>query len=81
MQMSGYLIFNNTFINCEKGSFIGGGRRNRVLNNTYHNCSISVHEDNRGMNWQEADCKEVHNNVHDIVHVTVHPVYVWSSKQ
>ena len=57
--MSGYLIFNNTFINCEKGSFIGGGRRNRVLNNTYHNCSISVHEDNRGMSWQEADCKEV----------------------
>ncbi|CAI8007342.1 hypothetical protein GBAR_LOCUS5158 [Geodia barretti] len=57
-QMSGYMIYNNTFINCHAGSFIGGGRRNQVLNNTYYNCSLAVHVDNRGMTWQADECKE-----------------------
>eukprot|EP00118_Oscarella_pearsei_P002836 m.11847 g.11847 ORF g.11847 m.11847 type:complete len:635 (+) comp23645_c0_seq2:250-2154(+) len=56
-QMSGYTIFNNTFVNCHCGSFIGGGRRNLVYNNSYHNCSLDVHMDNRGMTWQKADCQ------------------------
>ena len=58
-QMSGYLIYNNTFVNCHAGSFIGGGRRNKVLNNTYYNCSLAVHVDNRGMSWQADECKKV----------------------
>ena len=58
-KMSGYMIYNNTFINCHAGSFIGGGRRNQVLNNTYYNCSLAVHVDNRGMTWQADECKEV----------------------
>ena len=53
------MIYNNTFINCHAGSFIGGGRRNQVLNNTYYNCSLAVHVDNRGMTWQADECKEV----------------------
>jgi len=59
LQMSGYLIYNNTFTNCHVGSFIGGGRRNQVFNNSYHNCSTAVHEDNRGMSWQKAFCSPV----------------------
>lgn len=59
LQMSGYLVYNNTFTNCHVGSFIGGGRRNQVLNNSYHNCSTAVHEDNRGMSWQKAFCSPV----------------------
>lgn len=59
LQMSGYLIYNNTFSNCHVGSFIGGGRRNQVFNNSYHNCSTAVHEDNRGMSWQKAFCSPV----------------------
>lgn len=56
-QMSGYDIYNNTFIDCHCGSFIGGGRRNKVHENTYINCSVDVHIDNRGMNWQNASCQ------------------------
>ena len=58
--MSGYLITNNSFIDCHVGSFIGGGRRNSVLENTYTNCSVAVHEDNRGMSWQADFCKKVY---------------------
>ncbi|XP_062523158.1 uncharacterized protein LOC134197826 isoform X2 [Corticium candelabrum] len=56
-QMSGYDIYNNTFIDCFCGSFIGGGRRNKIHENMYINCSTDVHIDNRGMNWQNANCK------------------------
>ena len=59
MQMSGYMIYNNTFTNCHVGSFIGGGRRNQVFDNSYHNCSTAVHEDNRGMSWQKSECSPV----------------------
>ncbi|XP_065842378.1 uncharacterized protein [Oscarella lobularis] len=56
-QMSGYSIYNNMFVNCHCGSFIGGGRRNQVFNNTYINCTLDVHIDDRGLTWQKDDCK------------------------
>ena len=57
--MSGYFIYNNSFTNCHVGSFIGGGRRNRVFNNRYVNCSTAVHVDNRGMGSQKEFCSPV----------------------
>jgi len=56
-QMSGWLMVNNTFINCYVGIFIGGGRRNIARGNTFKNCTTSVHLDNRGMNWQKDSCQ------------------------
>ena len=59
MQMSGFEIYNNTFIDCQKGTFVGGGRRNHVYNNYYEDCDDAVHLDARGLNWQKAMCQKV----------------------
>ena len=53
-QMSGWSISNNSFYNCQTGSFIGGGRRNTVRNNYYEKCDTAHHFDNRGMNWEKS---------------------------
>ena len=60
-QMSGWSITNNTFLNCQIGSFIGGGRRNVITGNYYEKCDTAQHFDNRGMNWQlkSDNCTEV----------------------
>lgn len=55
-QLSGQTIVGNTFIDCVKGAFIGGGRDNFVGDNTCINTGYCVHVDNRGMNWQAASC-------------------------
>jgi hypothetical protein len=52
--MSGWSIHENSFINCQIGSFIGGGRRNTVRNNYYEHCDTAQHIDNRGMNWENS---------------------------
>jgi hypothetical protein len=59
--MSGWSITNNTFLNCQIGSFIGGGRRNTVTGNYYEHCDTAQHLDNRGMNWEKSatDCTTV----------------------
>jgi hypothetical protein len=53
-QMSGWSIFENSFLNCQIGSFIGGGRRNVVRDNYYELCDTAQHLDNRGMNWENS---------------------------
>ena len=57
--MSGYKIVNNTFTNCHCAVFFGGGRRNVATNNLFHNCSLDVHIDDRGLTWQKEDCSPV----------------------
>ena len=47
--MSGWTITNNTFINCQTGVVIGGGRRNTVKGNYFERCDVAQHIDNRGM--------------------------------
>jgi len=60
-QMSDWTIENNSFVNCQTGSFIGGGRRVTVKHNYYEKCDTAQHLDNRGMNWQKssANCTQV----------------------
>mmetsp|Transcript_24813 Transcript_24813/g.44146 ORF Transcript_24813/g.44146 Transcript_24813/m.44146 type:complete len:250 (-) Transcript_24813:370-1119(-) len=60
-QMSGWTIENNSFIDCQVGSFIGGGRRNIVRHNNYVKCDTAQHIDNRGMNWEKGSdtCNDV----------------------
>ena len=55
-QMSGYLIENNTFINCQNAMFVGGGRRNILMYNYCFDVDTCAHLDNRGMSWQNTDC-------------------------
>ena len=52
--MSGWSITNNTFINCQQGGVIGGGRRNIVSGNYYERCDLALHLDNRGMAGKPA---------------------------
>ena len=66
--MSGYTIHDNLFENCYVGSFIGGGRRNKVYSNKYINCTRSaVHVDDRGLTWQKAECSPVGHYTVNIV--------------
>jgi hypothetical protein len=34
-QMSGWLVAGNAFIDCQVGAFVGGGRRNAIVNNSF----------------------------------------------
>ena len=49
-QMSGWRFENNTFDDCDTALFIGGGRSTVATGNTFSNCNLAVHLDNRGMN-------------------------------
>ena len=55
--MSGWTIENNTFIDCQKGVFVGGGRKTRVVNNYFHQVDTALHLDDRGLGWQASSCK------------------------
>ena len=48
-QMSSWEIYNNSFINCTTGTFVGGGRLNKFYNNYYQDVDTVHHFDNRGM--------------------------------
>ena len=50
-QMSGWQIYNNTFIDSHVGMFIGGGRDNKLVGNHCPSTAFCVHVDNRGQNW------------------------------
>ena len=47
-QMSGWTLESNTFIDCNIGTWLGGGRENIVTGNRYEQCGTAVHMDNRG---------------------------------
>ena len=56
-QISGWRFENNSFVDCEVGLFIGGGRSTVATGNVFTNCSrTAVHLDNRGMNWESMEC-------------------------
>jgi len=46
----------NTFINCHKSIFIGGGRRHVVRGNRFISTGVAVHIDDRGLSWQKSYC-------------------------
>ncbi len=56
-QMSGASVYNNTFFDCQTGAFVGGGRYNLVKFNTFEQCDTAIHVDDRGLNWQAANCQ------------------------
>lgn len=56
-QMSGYHVVNNTFINCQAGILLGGGRKTILAGNHFINVDLAIQMDNRGMNWQASSCQ------------------------
>ena len=54
--MSGWEVYKNRFLNCQAGTFIGGGRDNYFHHNYYEDCDLVQHFDNRGMGWQNYGC-------------------------
>jgi len=57
-QMSGYDVYGNTIVNATQGVLLGGGRRNRLHNNTFVACDVDVAFDARGLSWQRASCQK-----------------------
>ena len=61
--MSGWNITGNAFVNCQCGVWIGGGRRNTVVDNRFERCDFATHLDNRGMDGRAPNavpnCTEV----------------------
>jgi parallel beta-helix repeat protein len=57
-ELSGNSVLGNTFINCDVGVLLGGGKDNTVVGNSFVDMSTyAVTLDNRGLNWQAAFCK------------------------
>jgi hypothetical protein len=52
--MSGWLVENNTFVDCQTAMLLGGGRDARVVGNTIESCGLGLHYDNRGMTWEHT---------------------------
>jgi len=62
-QMSGWLVSNNTFIDCQIGLFVGGGRRNLFHGNKFYRCGTVLYINNQGMVGQfdnpTVNCSEL----------------------
>eukprot|EP00466_Bigelowiella_natans_P016053 jgi/Bigna1/135768/aug1.31_g10476 len=60
-EISAWLVTNNTFIDCQVGAFIGGGRENCVTHNRFVRCGTVQHLDNIGMLVQKDfnNCSQV----------------------
>jgi hypothetical protein len=51
---SGTLVYGNVIYEAYRAMLIGGGRDNRIENNVIVDCVVSIHVDNRGMNWMAS---------------------------
>lgn len=60
-QMSAWLITGNTFIDCQVGTFTGGGRRNLVIGNRYVRVGTVHYLNNQGMTFDKStiNCTDV----------------------
>jgi len=56
-QLGGNTFYNNTFIDCHCGIFIGGGRDHIVEGNHFIRTATPVHVDDRGLTWQKTYCE------------------------
>lgn len=54
--VSGFQVYGNIFARLKYGIYMGGGRDNLLINNSFYQCEESVHLDGRGMdpqaNWR-----------------------------
>ena len=47
--MSGWHVWNCSFVNCSTGAFIGGGSYNLIHDNYFELCDTCQHFDARGL--------------------------------
>jgi hypothetical protein len=79
---SGWTVLNNTFVNAgERCMFIGGGRQNTVMHNTFVNCTVPLHVDTRGLGWMKCGAGQVYpkkftDELSDVFHYQQQP---WAS--
>ena len=53
--MSGWHVWNNSFVNVTTGTFVGGGRLNRFHDNYYQNVATACHHfDARGLHKNDT---------------------------
>ena len=55
-EMSGWEVINNTFVDVQQAILAGGGRDNEISGNVFENCDVSINLDDRGLNWDSANC-------------------------
>ena len=53
-QASGITVTGNTIYDVDRGVLIGGGRDNRVVDNSIRDAQICIALDARGLTWQKA---------------------------
>ena len=60
-QASGWLVEGNTFIDCQVGSFIGGGRRNLIIGNRFERCGTVQYLNDQGRTFDKntVECDDV----------------------
>ena len=54
--MSGWEIYDTVIVNATTGLPVGGGRRNKIRNNTFINCDHDIAFDNRGETHMPSTC-------------------------
>jgi hypothetical protein len=57
-EISGWLGFNNTFMQVDQAILVGGGRNITIDSNAAHGSDTFVVYLNEGMNWMHANCLE-----------------------
>mmetsp|Transcript_504 Transcript_504/g.920 ORF Transcript_504/g.920 Transcript_504/m.920 type:complete len:310 (+) Transcript_504:1100-2029(+) len=55
-EMSGYEMYNNSFVDCQVGILMGGGRRNHVKFNRFEKCDYAIQFDSRGIGSFGPNC-------------------------
>ena len=60
-QMSGWLVTNNTITDSEVGVLVGGGRRNRIVNNSFVRVGTMIYLNAQGTDFDKPsdDCDDV----------------------
>ena len=78
---SGWLVRDNEFADTQACMFIGGGRQNVVINNTFRNCTVPLHLDARGLGWMNCSgrnwSKKFTAELRDVFHYRLPP---WSQE-
>ena len=54
--MRGWQILDNTFVDCQCGILLGGGRDNVIRGNTFVRTDMAIHFDDRGLGGEKGSC-------------------------
>jgi hypothetical protein len=78
-QMSGYEIFNNSFVDCDCGILLGGGRDNVLTQNRFVRTDLPVMFDKRGHTWDTQTCR-INGTLHMELNSFGYQIEPWASR-